>query len=75
MADVLSHLPETGISIFPLWPHRGEPAKRVLVRAKKSSAAPWRLLSGMVLHERDGGYTLEADRVLKGAKALDFESQ
>jgi len=61
-----------GIVVFPLWPRDdGSPAKRILVRAQRGAAAPLRLAPGLVLHEADGGYTPEADRVLRGA-ALDL---
>lgn len=56
------------VAVFPLWPgRRGKPAKRVIVRARKGVANPLRLLPGLVLHEDDGGYTPEADAVLRGA--------
>ena len=57
-----------GVVVFPLWPRGdGSPAKRVLVRARRGTAAPLRLAPGLVLHEADGGYTKEADLVLRGA--------
>lgn len=55
------------IVVFPLWPGGGKPAKRVIVRARKDVASPLRLATGMVLHGTDGGYTPEADAVLRGA--------
>ena len=58
------------ITIFPLWPGGGKPAKRVIVRARKQVASPTRLLPGMVLHLPDGGFTPEADAVLRDAAAL-----
>ena len=42
------------IVVFPLWPGRGRPASRILVRARKQVAAPARLAAGLVLHEPDG---------------------
>ena len=59
-ADRLDHLlGELGkgagdLRVFPLWPKAGRAAKRVIVRARRGSHAPMRLLSGMVLHEADG---------------------
>lgn len=55
------------IVVFPLWPGAGKPAKRVLVSARKSVAGPTRLSPGLVLHGPGGGYTPEADAVLRGA--------
>lgn len=58
------------IVITPLWPKRGRPAKRVLLKARKGIASPLILSAGLVLHEEDGRYTQLADDVLRRAKAL-----
>jgi tRNA1(Val) A37 N6-methylase TrmN6 len=60
-----------GITVFPLWPGSGRPARRILLLARKGSAAPLSLAAGLVLHEADGRYTAAADAVLRGA-ALDL---
>ncbi|HEX7199857.1 MAG TPA: methyltransferase [Dongiaceae bacterium] len=56
-----------GITVFPLWPGSGRPARRILLLARKGSAAPLTLAAGLVLHEADGRYTAAADAVLRGA--------
>lgn len=62
-----------GIVVFPLWPDAtAKPAKRVLIRAVKGSAAPMRLAAGLILHESDGRYTPAADAVLRHAQGLDL---
>lgn len=53
------------IAVMPLWPKRGRPAKRVLVRARKGVRSPTQLLAGMVLHGDDGHYTPAAETVLR----------
>lgn len=58
------------INVFPLWPHAGEPAKRVIVTARKHKKAPLVLHAGMTLHERDGRYTPEAENILRHAEPL-----
>ncbi|MBV8653931.1 MAG: methyltransferase, partial [Alphaproteobacteria bacterium] len=58
------------IVVFPLWPGNGKPAKRVIVRARKQIATPTRLMPGLVLHRADGGFTAEADAVLRQGAAL-----
>jgi len=62
------------LAVFPLWPGGGEakPAKRVLVRGRKGVSSPLRLLPGLVLHADGGGFTGEADAVLRDAGALAF---
>jgi tRNA1(Val) A37 N6-methylase TrmN6 len=62
-----------GIVVAPLWPESsGNQAIRVIVRARKGIATPFRLAAGLVLHERDGSYTLDANTVLRDARALEF---
>jgi tRNA1(Val) A37 N6-methylase TrmN6 len=57
------------ITVYPLWPTALQPAKRIIVAARKGSAAPLQLLPGLVLHE-NGAFSAEADAVLRHAKAL-----
>lgn len=54
------------IVVFPLWPGAGKPARRVIVRARKGVATPLRLAPGLVLHGDDGGYSVEAEAILRG---------
>lgn len=56
--------------IIPLWPRAGVAAKRVIVRAVKESKSPAKIHPGLVLHNRDGSYTLEAEKILRHAEAL-----
>jgi tRNA1(Val) A37 N6-methylase TrmN6 len=58
------------VAVFPLWPGAGRPASRILVRARKQIAAPARLAPGLVLHDPDGRFTVEAEAVLRGGEAL-----
>jgi tRNA1(Val) A37 N6-methylase TrmN6 len=69
LGDILAALtPKAGgARILPIHPHAGAPAKRVIVSATKTSKAPLQILPGLVLHTADGGYTPEADAVLRGA--------
>jgi len=61
------------IVVFPLWPEtRGNPAIRVIVRARKGVATPLRIASGLALHESDGSFTREAEVVLREARALEL---
>ena len=75
LGDILSALDgRTGaVDIMPLLPRAdGSPARRILVRATKGSGRPLRILPGLVLHDPDGHYTLEARSVLNDAKALPW---
>jgi len=70
MSEALARLPDHGVSIFPLWPRSGEPAKRIILRTRKGSRAASALLPGLVLHNSDGSYTREAECVLRDAAPL-----
>jgi tRNA1(Val) A37 N6-methylase TrmN6 len=48
------------------------PAKRVLVRAVKTGRAPLVLLPPLVLHAPGGGWTTEADAILRGDVVLGW---
>jgi tRNA1(Val) A37 N6-methylase TrmN6 len=65
-----------GITVFPLWPDRTDkPAVRVLVQAVKGSKAPMRLAQGLVLHEDGGGYTVEAEAVLRHGAPVPIQGR
>jgi tRNA1(Val) A37 N6-methylase TrmN6 len=57
-------------AMLPLWPKAAQPAKLLLLRGVKGAKAPFRVLSGFVLHEPDGGFTAEAEDVLRQGSAL-----
>lgn len=58
------------VALFPLWPSAGRPARRVIVSARKGSAAPLVLAQGLVLHDPDGRYTPAAEAVLRGGEPI-----
>ena len=80
LAEILTALnTRTGdISLLPLVARTGRPAKRVLVKARKGSSGPLKLLSPLVLHAgehhvADGDdFTDQAKAVLRDAAALEF---
>ena len=55
-----------GVEVMPLWPRTGQPARRVLLRARRAPRAPAAILPGLVLHAAEG-WTAAADAVLRGA--------
>jgi tRNA1(Val) A37 N6-methylase TrmN6 len=63
-----------GIIVFPLWPGEGKPAKRILLQAKKGSAAPLMLSHGLVLHRADGRNSEAAEAILRHGAALPLVS-
>lgn len=57
--------------LYPLWPRAGRPARIVLIQARKGGRAPFRLATGLVLHEGPG-YSPEAGAVLRDGAAIDL---
>jgi len=57
-------------AVLPLWPRVGRSAKLVLLRGVKGGRGGFRVLPGVVLHAVAGGYTPEAEAVLREAAAL-----
>ena len=53
--------------VFPLWPKKGVPAKRIIIRARKGVRTSMTISPGLVLHDNDGSYTKEADAILRGS--------
>ncbi|MDE2577133.1 MAG: SAM-dependent methyltransferase, partial [Rhodospirillales bacterium] len=61
------------LAVLPLWPRPGRAAKLVLLRAVRGGRGPSEMLPGLVLHRADGGFTAEAEAVLRGGAALPFK--
>lgn len=58
------------VEIISLWPRVGEAAKRVIIRAIKDRKTPALMHPGIVLHNTDGSYTLEAENILRGVTSI-----
>ncbi len=58
------------VEIIPLWPRAGVASKRVIVRAIRNRKSPAKLHPGLVLHEEDGEYTSEANKILREMEPL-----
>lgn len=63
-----------GVEIVPIRPSAQANASRVIVRARKGSRAPLKLLAGLDLHPSDAShqYTSEADAILRGDAFISF---
>lgn len=60
------------IVVFPLWPREGEPAKRVIVRARKGLFGGTTMAPGMELHGTLERYSKAAEGVLRRGEAIDL---
>ena len=54
-----------GIEVFPLYSKSNQPAKRIIIRAKKDSKAPLIVHPGIIVHNSDGFYTSKAENILR----------
>lgn len=57
------------VRIAPLYARVGTAASRVIVQGVKGSKAPIQLLPGLVLHDGNSQFTLEADAILRDGMA------
>jgi tRNA1(Val) A37 N6-methylase TrmN6 len=60
------------VVVFPLWPAAGQPAKRVLIHARRGARGPLRLAPGLILHDQGGSFSPTAEGVLRHGHALDL---
>jgi tRNA1(Val) A37 N6-methylase TrmN6 len=74
LAEVLAALGDRfgDVAILPVHGRGGQPAIRVLLRARKGSRAPLVLLPGLMLKDENGKPTAAAEAVLRNAEALPF---
>jgi tRNA1(Val) A37 N6-methylase TrmN6 len=61
--------------LLPIHPKPGEPAIRVILRATKDRNGPLTLLPGLVLADRDGRPSAQAEAVLRRGVALPFPAR
>jgi tRNA1(Val) A37 N6-methylase TrmN6 len=59
------------ITLIPLWPKAGRPAKRILITARRGARSPAFLSAGLVLHEADGSFTSAAQAVLRHGEGME----
>ncbi len=60
--------------ILGLHPKDGAPAERLLIQAIKGRKTPPAILPGLVLHEADGSYTPQVQRILRGDKPISLNT-
>ncbi len=53
------------LRVCPLWPHKDEAAKLVLVQGRKGVSGGMVILPGLVLHTEEESYTVEAEAILR----------
>ncbi len=61
-----------GLTLMPFWPKAGRAAKIVLLRGRRGSRTASAILPGLVLHREEGGYTPQAERILRDGAALEL---
>ncbi len=58
------------VTLIPLWPRAGVPAKLLILRGIREGRGGTTIHPGLVLHVADGGYTPEAEAILRAGAAL-----
>lgn len=58
------------IKIIPIHSKDNEDAKRVIIIAQKDSKAPAKILKPLILHNPDGSYTHDAEKILRNGNIL-----
>ncbi len=54
------------IEIFPIYSHKNEPAKRIIIKCKKASKEPMKIMPGLVSHRDNNEYTNDMKLILSG---------
>ncbi len=60
------------VMLVPFWTRSGEAARLVVLSGVRQGGGGSRLLPGLVLHRADGGYTEEAEFILRSGGGLPF---
>ena len=65
--EMIVHLKKFGaIKIMPIHSYHGKAAKRILLAAQLGSKAGVRIMPSLVMHDSDGSYTAQAQKILQG---------
>jgi tRNA1Val (adenine37-N6)-methyltransferase len=62
----------TPVALFPLWSKPGRAAKLILIRGIKGGRSAFTIAPGLVLHRVQGGFTREAEAILRQGQALPW---
>jgi tRNA1(Val) A37 N6-methylase TrmN6 len=60
------------ITVFPILPKAGKPARRVIVTARRGLKGPLTLAAGLVMHTGDGSFTHKAEAIMRYGAELDI---
>ena len=58
------------VQLYPLYPKKNEPAKRIILVARRHKAGQMIIHNGIILHESGRTYTNEASEILNGLEKL-----
>lgn len=58
------------VALMPFWPHRGRPARLIVLQGTRGGRGACRVSPGLALHAPQGGFTPEAEAVLRDGAAL-----
>ncbi len=58
------------VAVLPIYPYADAPARRVLIAGVKGARGPLRVMPGLVLHEKSGVFTKEAEALHRGETTI-----
>lgn len=67
---IMHHYKFGSITLFPLWPKLNRPARIILLQGRMGSTGGSHVAPGLVLHDMDGKFTHETNRILRQGKKL-----
>ncbi len=73
-AEAAGHFRAQGfgaVTLFPLWPRAGRPAKLIMIAARLGGRGPDRVSPGLILHD-EAGITPAAQAVLRDGEAINL---
>lgn len=67
---IMHHYKLGSLTLFPLWPKVNRPPRIILLQGRMGSTGGSHIAPGLILHEENGSFTIEANHILKDGKTL-----
>lgn len=58
------------IEVFPLYSKKGQPAKRIIIRAQKDAKTPLVIHPGILVHDENGNYSARTEQILRNGEPI-----
>ncbi len=76
LQDVIARLHKRvgELTLLPLWPRAGVPAKRFILQGRKGMHGGMTVLNGLEMHGEKERYTKQAEKILRDGGAIDLKA-